>query len=152
MKKPIFFLTAATLLSLGGLFFACGNKPNPVPPAENINLETAVWQLTDFLSGQDALAVPDTLPVPITVKFSAGKVEGFGGCNGIGGNYTAEGNSLTVSNLMSTKMFCEGISNLEQSFLQSLGQSQSYQIKEETLEINCGDMAGLRFRLNWKKR
>ena len=40
----------------------------------------------------------------------------------------------------------------ETMFLQQLEKSKSYTVQGETLEINCGDMGSLVFRLNWKKR
>lgn len=119
-------------------------------PVDITTLETSVWQLTQILVDPVPLNVPDSLP--ISVKFVEGRLEGHGGCNGFGGNYKADGNKLNVSGLIRTEMFCEGASQWEDNFLQRLEKSQTYQIKDETLEILSGDMGGLVFRLNWKKR
>ena len=132
--------------------FELENSPDPTPPSDSINLETAVWQLTAIVVDHTPMQVPDTLPVPMTVKFSAGKVEGYGGCNNFGGTFTAGGDQLSVSGLFSTRRFCEGISEWENKFLRGLEQSKSYKITGETLEIDCGEAGGLVFRLNWKKR
>ncbi len=151
MKKYIIYQIFACLLAALALFSGCENKTvQPAHPA--INLETAVWQLTEFLVCPEPVQVPDTLSVPITIKFSAGKIEGFGGCNGYGGNYLNDGRKLIVEGVIRTEMYCEGVSDWENSYLEILQNSQSYTIREEVLEISSGDMGGLKFRLNWKKR
>ncbi|MDO8969322.1 MAG: META domain-containing protein, partial [Saprospiraceae bacterium] len=76
---------------------------------------------------------------------------GRGGCNNIGGTYVKKRKNLTISQLLSTKMFCEDAMKWESMYLQQLEKSQSYSINGETLEINCGDSGNLIFRLNWKK-
>ena len=124
----------------------------PPPPRDTVNLETAVWQLTAIFTSTDTMPVPDTFPVPITAKFSAGKVEGFGGCNNFGAEYSTAGSQLIVSGVYSTKKFCQGISEWENRFFQFLGQSKTLSITGETMAIDCGENKGLLFRLNWKKR
>lgn len=113
-------------------------------------LEGMVWQLTQFAAGANPQAVPGD--VTISIKFDGGKIEGHGGCNNVGGAYVHDGNSLTISSLMSTKMYCENASKWEDRFLKQLEKSKSYSINGETLEIHCGDAGNLVFRLNWKKR
>lgn len=153
MKTPFFLKTAGCLLALSILFFACEKKTAAVSsPGENITLETAVWQLTDILADPVPVRVPDTLAVPVTVKFSGGKVEGFGGCNSFGGKYSATGNQLIISELPCTMMYCEDAADWENAFVFHLGHSRSYTIDGEMLEIDCGDMGRLKLRLNWKKR
>jgi len=112
-------------------------------------LEGAVWQLNAFAMGPDPQKVPED--INITVKFEDGKVSGRGGCNNYGGGYTVEKSKLRVSQIMSTKMFCDNASNWEARFLQQLEKSQSYAIKGQTLEISCGEPGKLLFHLNWKK-
>lgn len=113
-------------------------------------LEGMVWQLTTF-SGD---AAPQTVPaeVTISIKFEAGKINGHGGCNHVGGAYVLDGNTLKVSELISTKMYCENAMKWESMFLQSLEKSKSYAIQGETLEIDCAEKGKLLFRQNWKKR
>ena len=120
------------------------------PNATTHKLEGMVWQLTTFATASEPQQVPED--VTISIKFEAGKIDGHGGCNHVGGAYQMEGNNLSVSNLMSTKMFCEKAMKWESMFLACLEKSKSYTINGETLEINCGDKGNLIFRLNWKKR
>ncbi len=115
-----------------------------------IGLEGTVWQLTHFAGGAQPQQVPDS--ITISIKFEAGKIDGHGGCNHVGGAYTQDGSNLSVTGLFSTKMFCEPGSRWEGMFLQRFEKSRSYVITGETMEINCGDAGNLVFRLNWKKR
>lgn len=152
MKKHVSCQFSALLLAAFALAGSCTNKPVPQPPPkEKIGLETAVWQLTSILADAP-MQVPDTLPVPITVKFSDGNVEGFGGCNSFGGKYTVADTRLTIGSIRITRMFCEGASEWENQFVQRLEKSQTFKIDGERLEISSGDTGGLVFRLNWKKR
>lgn len=150
--KHLYFLNAVVcLLMTVEIHEGCNTTP-PAPASRSVTLETAVWQLTDILADPVPMHVPDTLAVPITIKFSEGEIQGFGGCNGFGGNYTYLEDQLSVSDIMHTEMYCEGGSEWEALFLQRLNQSRTFQIIGETLEIRCGDSGGLKFRLNWKKR
>lgn len=108
-------------------------------------LEGKIWQLTTFDSGAQAQQVPDS--IAISVKFEGGKIDGNGGCNHIGGGYTVNGKNLNVTGLFSTKMFCEAAAKWETMFLQRLEKSRTYKIENQMLEIDCGDMGKLTFRL-----
>jgi len=120
------------------------------PQDATAKLEGMVWQLTSFATGPEPQQVP--ADVTISIKFEGGKIEGHGGCNQVGGGYTLDGNNLQVSQLISTKMYCDKSMKWETMFLQQLEKSKSYTINGETLDIHCGDMGNLIFRLNWKKR
>lgn len=131
---------------------SCTSKnttPPPDPQAAG-GLEGRVWQLTTLAVDPKPQQVPADLP--ITIKFESGKIEGHGGCNGYGGNYTLGGDKLLVSDIVHTEMYCEGASQWENTFFTMLPFARSFTIRDETMEINCGDMGNLVFRLNWKKR
>ncbi len=138
------------LLLLSATFACTTKKTTPVSQYDTDTLEGKVWQLVTIAVDPEPMQVPANLPV--TVKFESGKVEGHGGCNGYGGDYTLKGNSLGISSIVQTEMHCEGASEWESRFLQSLQLAQSYTVEGERMEINCGDMGNLLFRLNWKKR
>lgn len=113
---------------------------------EPLILESGTWQLTAITGGSAPMQIPGTLSKPITAQFQGGKVKGHGGCNGYGGNYSANGNQLSVSELFSTKMYCQETSSFETAFFQSLQSAKSYRIEGKTLEIDCGDLGGLVFQ------
>lgn len=69
-------------------------------------LRDTAWELAS-LSGSDLLS-----GTAITIEFAVDEVSGSGGCNHYGGNYQSSGNSLSVSDVFSTEMWClepEGI-------------------------------------------
>ncbi len=114
------------------------------PQDAMIKLEGTIWRLSTFAISPEPIQVPDD--VTITAEFKTAKVGGKGGCNQYGGDYIMDGNTLKISALFSTKMFCEKTMNWEIRYFQQLEKSQSYSTNGESLEINCGDMGNLIFR------
>lgn len=111
----------------------------------SVVLEGNNWLLNRVTGIPEPQQVPSN--VPATVKFEAGKIQGNGGCNNIGGAYILNGDKLTINNLFSTKMYCAGASKWEGLMLERLEKSQSYRINGEELEIDCGPKGNLIFRL-----
>lgn len=68
-------------------------------------IEGPTWRLTG-LPGKDAKALART-GRPVTIRFNAGRVEGFSGCNQIVGAYTLEGDRIKLDPLAGTMMACE---------------------------------------------
>jgi heat shock protein HslJ/uncharacterized membrane protein len=75
------------------------------PGTASTTLEGSVWRLT-HLRGQGAQALAG-LPTGITVRFEAGQVQGFDGCNQLAGSYTIAGDRLILGQLAGTMMACE---------------------------------------------
>ena len=62
------------------------------------------------------------LPRPATMRFTANRIEGNGGCNRFGGSYALERDRLSAGPLMSTRMACAGPGmRVEQRLLEILG-------------------------------
>jgi heat shock protein HslJ len=117
------------------------------PQANKPLLEGTTWQLTKFAIDPMPQDVPTN--IKIKLRFEADKITGNGGCNSIGGNYTVKGDSLTISNIFSTKMYCEEGSKWETMFLSRLEKSRTYILNnEDVLDINCGDLGKLIFKKN----
>jgi len=77
-----------------------------------------------------------------TIRFENGQVSGLGGCNRYGGEYKISGQMLSFSELYMTEMACmspEGIMELEQRYLQSLGDARSFAIVDGQLQIKQSD-------------
>lgn len=109
----------------------------PTPDAALVGTE---WQLHTFLSGETADSTASSLigDSTITLVFNEdGTVGGHGGCNSYGGNYLVEGESLTISELVSTLMACEaeGVTEQESVYLDALGRAESYSIEGNQLTI-----------------
>ena len=65
-------------------------------------------------------------------KKSAG---GNGGCNSFGSTLSVTGNNLQISEIFSTKMYCEGIQPVEDTYLKYLGKSNRFDIKGKILSL-----------------
>lgn len=116
-------------------------------PPVDAELEGTQWVLESFLSGD---AVSSTIfDTTLTATFENGEITGDAGCNGYGGTYTVEGDSLTTAEIVSTMMACdepEGIMDQEAQFLGLLNSAENYEIEGDTLTIMSGDDQGLVFR------
>lgn len=79
---------------------AAGVAPSPA----FATLEGPVWRLIR-LRGQDETALAG-LPSGVTVRFEAGRLQGFGGCNQLVGSYTVDHDRLTFGPMAGTMMAC----------------------------------------------
>ena len=64
------------------------------------------------------------------IKFNTekGSAGGNGSCNTFGSTLTVAGDKLTVKDLFSTKMFCEGVQGTEDAFFKQLGKVTRFEI------------------------
>lgn len=138
-------------LLLVAAMYACQSKnaPAPDPYAAN-SLEGKTWQLTLFAVGPEPRGVQ--AGTTVTIKFEGGKIEGHGGCNGYGATYVLNVHQLSINNITATEMYCDNASEQESRFFEQLRFAQRYSIRGEILEIDCGDMGNLVFRLNEQKQ
>lgn len=63
-------------------------------------------------------------------KKSAG---GNGGCNSFGSTLTVNNNVISITEIISTKMYCEGIQPTEDAFLKQLEKVNRFEIKDKKL-------------------
>lgn len=120
--------------------FTQGECPDKNLPA----LNGTSWILKTFAVSPNPKTVPEG--VKITVLFDKDRISGKGGCNNYGGTYaTGNNSSLTVSGVVSTKMFCDSAMQWETMYFNMLEKSRIYRIKGNTLEVDCGDMGTLVF-------
>lgn len=97
------------------------------------------WSLTAY--------GPADAPVPAVEGSGAGltfnedgTVSGNSGCNGLGGDYTVEGDQITFGQFVSTLMACEDpIMLQEQAAHKVLTGTATYKIEGDTLTITNGD-------------
>lgn len=76
-------------------------------------------------------------------KKSAG---GNGSCNTFGSTIAINGNTISFSNIFSTKMYCEGIQQTEDSFFKLLATVNRFRIKDKTLILYHDKELLLEFR------
>lgn len=103
------------------------------------------WELS-FIAGQDIALeklFPNKKPV-ISFNIPNTQASGNGGCNGFGSKVKVEGNKITISNILSTMMACDG--NGEPIFFNTLEKVTNYSIgSDNSLTMLMGDIAVLKF-------
>lgn len=130
MKKPSLFLISLLVLSAMLLAACSGGKTSSV---------VGTWRLDSYgIPGNTTPAMPD---VDTSIVFKEdGKIEGNVGCNGFGGDYTVDGNTITFGPIVSTLMFCEGpVGDQETTTLNVLVETVSYTTEGDTLTITSSD-------------
>jgi|GEM_PF-1779208 len=137
-------------LLLIAAMYACQSKNAPAPdPYPAGGLEGKVWQLTLFAVGPEPREVQ--AGTTVTIKFEGGKIEGHGGCNGYGATYASNVQQLSINNITATEMYCDNASEQESRFFEQLRFAQRYSVRGAIMEIDCGDMGNLVFRLHEQK-
>ena len=122
--------------SEGTLRFTRLKAPAVVP------LEGTVWQLESFVSGTGDNGSASSLinSSSITVELGNGTVAGSAGCNQFTAPYTLEGEALTVGEIVTTRMACDGaIMQQEQAFVDALGAATSLTIDGANLVLTNAD-------------
>lgn len=103
------------------------------PAGAQVNLEETRWRLVE-LGGEPAASPRGARQ--IYLRLSAGRVEGFAGCNTLFGGYTREGAALKLQGLGSTKMACPALS-LESRFLKVLDQTTGFAVEGASLRLSA---------------
>jgi len=104
-----------------------------------VSFEKTTWRLVRF--GNSRMAVPQKA----TIRFVDGHYSGNGGCNGVGGNYIKQGESLSFEAGFSTMMACDEL-DLEHKYVKALSRVNSFNIKGLFLELKENNITALRFR------
>jgi heat shock protein HslJ len=75
-------------------------------------------------------------------KKSAG---GKGGCNSFGSSFVIDKENISIKEIFSTKMYCEGIQATEDAFLKHLGNTNRFEVKGKKLVLFLDNDALLEF-------
>ncbi|QPC83898.1 META domain-containing protein [Phototrophicus methaneseepsis] len=112
-----------------------------------MSLAGTQWELVAF--GDVDGERPVLEETNLTLAFDEeGFVSGNGGCNGFGGNYTADSEgALSISEIISTMMACadDDATQQESIYLSALQSAMSYEITDEQLIIHYGEATSLIF-------
>jgi len=107
-----------------------------------MTLGMKTWNWVNTIYSNDTIITPKTNKFALILKadktFSATT-----DCNGVGGEYTLNGNKITFTRMMSTLMYCEG--SQEQDYSKMLSQVQSYMFTSKgelvfDLKLDTGSM------------
>ena len=149
-----FFVIAAVLISGCTTTPTPAPKPTPAPlpptvvvtatPTPNtvpVQL-TRYWVLTT-MGIQDGTAV--THPTTeISLTFNPdGSLTGYDGCNNYFGSFTLtgmttpKGNGMTISNIASSKKYCETLAQQETMYLAILGKTMAYNVNGNQLSMTA---------------
>ena len=130
MKKTYLVMMSVLVLS-GALLAACAGNASASVVGD--------WRLISYgAPGSPMPAAPD---VDTSIVFGVdGKVNGNVGCNGFGGDYTVQGNTITFGQLVSTLMFCEGpVGDQETTTLNVFTGTATFVLDGDTLTITSED-------------
>jgi heat shock protein HslJ len=97
------------------------------------------WKLISYGSPSNpTVAAAD---VVTSIEFSSGgKLMGNVGCNGFGGDYQMDGDTITFGPIISTMMACENpIAEQEFAVLKTFTETASYILNADTLTITSTD-------------
>jgi heat shock protein HslJ len=125
---------AATLIASSALAL-------PLPLAETS------WTLKTYTLDGRTFTPPTVSSRPrLTFEADGKGVRGFAGCNQFTGNFKAEGNTLTVVNLATTRRACRAVAmELEGRFVDLLTKAERYSANEQTLLVSSGRGNALAF-------
>ena len=100
------------------------------------------WKLVE-VNGQPVQPGSTQKEPFIRLTAVSNRVEGSGGCNGVGGTYTlASPNRIRFSEMMGTMMACDNM-DIERNMLQALQSADSYHVANDTLQLFRARMAPL---------
>lgn len=85
------------------------------------------WQLNSFESDKKVFSWTNE----VLLNIEKDKIGGNGSCNSYGGNVAMKGNTITFSNIFSTKMFCEG--SIENQYFAALEKATNFELKSNQL-------------------
>jgi heat shock protein HslJ len=123
------FSTAIIVMVVAVLLSACGTGAGATS-----TLVGTQWVLTGLEhNGVDQPLVSGT---QLTIQFDNGTLGGNAGCNSFGGNYSVNGQTLTISELHQTLMGCDApILEQEDRYTNALTKAQSFALQGTTLTI-----------------
>ena len=90
------------------------------------------WNLTKYKQGNKTTTLD--AGVNVNAIFSDKKISGMSTCNRYFGDFTAEGASLSISNIGSTKRACKAM-DIEQAYLGLLAKATGYSVVDDGLVI-----------------
>ena len=104
------------------------------------------WELEEFI-GKDKSAktldqrFPNQKP---TITFQNNLVSGNDGCNNLSGGYLAVGNSLTIKNIATTRMACQGVDS--DAFGDRFNNVNKYEVVDGKLVLFANDVKTMVFK------
>ena len=123
MKIFLSLLTASFLLTIG-----CSSNKESAD-----TLLHDIWVLESIDGQTYSRAENQNLHPTIEIYLAEERFSGNTGCNSMNGKLTVDGNRISFSDIVTTKMFCVDVD--ETSFLSDLGKANNYKIEKMRLYL-----------------
>ena len=129
--KLITFISAGAFILLSAFIMKKENT------TQTISLYNTKWSLKKIHSDAGVEEVNTKAFIQFNQEMkSAG---GNGSCNSFGSSFTISGNTIGFKNIFSTKMYCEGVQQIEDVFLKQLEKVNRFEVKDKTLVLYSGN-------------
>jgi len=116
----------------------CATSPDVTTQTADEALVGTYWKLM-LLDGKPVTVADDRREAHLVLD-EDGRVSGSTGCNRLMGSYRLQGDTLTFSQLASTRMACPGdMAKLEQAWLAMLSETAHYSIEGQSLILEDAD-------------
>jgi heat shock protein HslJ len=109
-----------------------------------MNAENTYWRLVE-LNGRRITTSPNRPEAHIQLDSRRKRLQGNGGCNIITGGYELNGERISFTKIISTRMACLNGMDTEREFLKALESSNNWKLAGETLELYGNDQLLARF-------
>lgn len=134
MKKHLF-----ALLVLALTLSACSAQSTAQGTQEPSASILGAWKLTAYGPADAPVPAVDGVEAGLTFN-EDGTVSGTSGCNGLGGDYSVEGDQITFGEFVSTLMACDDpIMAQEEAAHRVMTDTATYMIEGDTLTITNND-------------
>ena len=125
-----------TLLMISLAISACSSQVTQKSSASLIG----AWKLTAYGAADAPTPAVEGVEAGLTFN-DDGTITGSSGCNGLGGDYTVEGDQITFGEFVSTLMACDDpIMAQEEAAHKVMTGTATYKIEGDTLTITKNDM------------
>jgi heat shock protein HslJ len=121
-------------LLIASFFLAIGCSSNK----ESVNtLLHDIWVLESIESKTYSRAENQNLHPTVEIYLAEERFNGNTGCNNMSGKITVNGSKISFTNIITTKMFCDGVD--ETSFISALEKANNYKIEKMRLYLYDDD-------------
>jgi heat shock protein HslJ len=121
------------------------------PEAAGMSLENTHWRLLQVTGHEPAITPADRAEAYFILMSDDRQMQGFSGCNRMGGPYETDGRSLKFGPVHATRMACMDARNPEAGFMQALDATAGTRISDDKLELldaNGAALATFQARIN----
>jgi heat shock protein HslJ len=143
MKKTVIIL----IIALPAIV-SCSNKINPAMTSQDttktLQVDTGRWYLKTVYKHDGKIAVSGNRAW-LNIDTAGNRAGGKGSCNSFGSTMKMEGNSISFTNIFSTKMYCEDVQPIENAYLDLLSKVDRFSMSDKTLQLYKGDELLLEF-------